>query len=222
MKFTEVPNAERPEWLLWRHGGIGSSDAAVIMGVSRFKTREQLIIEKATGFSGEDQSNAYIKDRGNKIEKQVRKFLEEKHLKTFTPMSCYMTNFSFIRATLDGATQDRNVITEIKLLSSFNPSNPNFEASGYKKWLAAREGIVPEEYMPQIQHQLMITDAKECIFLGYKEVKGNYSVTEDKLAVINVKPDKEYIRTLIRKEFEFWLDVEEMRDKLRYKEGELE
>jgi putative phage-type endonuclease len=214
LKFTEVEGTDRNTWLKWRHGGIGSSDAAVIMGVSRFKTRDQLLIEKATGFTGEDQSNAYIKDRGNKIEVQVREFLEKEYCQSFAPMSCYMTNFTFLRCSLDGATQDRKTITEIKLLSVFNPAKPNKEAAGYKKWELAQQGSIPEEYYPQIQHQLMITGADVCVFLGYKEVKGDLTVTNDKLARILVVPNEEYIHMLIRKEFEFWVDVEYLRDKI--------
>lgn len=222
MRYTEIPGTDRDTWLDWRRAGIGSSDAAVIMGVSRFKTREQLLIEKAQGFKAEDQSNAYIKDRGNKIETQVREFLEKDTGQTFAAMSCMMVDFPFIRATLDGATQDRKTITEIKLLSVFNPEKPNKQAAGYIKWEKAVEGAVPEEYFPQVQHQLAITGADVCIFLGYKEVKGDLKVTTDKLAKILVVPDKDYIRQLLRKEFEFWLDVIELRDRLKYKEGELE
>ena len=34
------------EWHKWRMGGIGSSDAPVVMGVSPYKTIEQLYLEK--------------------------------------------------------------------------------------------------------------------------------------------------------------------------------
>lgn len=222
MKFTEVTTDNRESWLNWRHKGLGSSDAAVIMGVSRFKLYEQLLIEKATGFTGEDQSNAYIKDRGNKIEVQVREYLEKKYNQPLAAMNCYMTHFPFLKASLDCATPDRKTIFEIKLLSVFNPDKPNLEAAGYKKWVAAGvQNKVPDDYYPQIQHQLMITGADKCVFVGYKEVKGDLVVTEDKLAIVSVKPDKEYISQLIRKEFEFWLQTEELRDKIE-SEGGLE
>lgn len=222
MIFKELTFANREEWLAWRHQGIGSSDAAVVMGVSRFKEIEDLIEEKALPSSGEDQSNSYIKDRGNKIEVQVRKFLEEKYGHTFTAMSCESTWFNFQTCTLDGISPDKKIICEIKLLSSVNPAKINKEAEGYIKWDKARQGEVPREYYPQIQHQLMITEADYCLFVGYKEVKGNYEVTEDKLAIVKVYPNEDYIEDLMKKEFIFWYKVSKRYAQLTYKEGELE
>jgi putative phage-type endonuclease len=219
--MIEITKNNREDWLEWRRTGIGSSDASVIMEVSRFKTIDELVQEKAQGFKVIDQSNAYIKDRGNKIEVQVREYLEKQTGLTYSPLNCMHDHFSFMKASLDGITIDRSTIVEIKLLSVFNPEKPNKEASGYVKWEKACQGKVPEEYYPQIQHQLAVTGATTCIFLGYKEVKGDLKVTDDKLAWINVGKDKEYIRTLMKKEFEFWLDVLDKRDILKYK-GELE
>src|ERR1700735_1298835 len=73
----------RSDWLEWRHQGIGSSDAAVIMGVSRFNDWETLLSQKAKLQPEEDNSNAFIKQRGNKIEFQVRMFLEKSMGKSF-------------------------------------------------------------------------------------------------------------------------------------------
>lgn len=215
--FLEIPKTDRLKWLEWRHTGIGSSDASVLMGVSRFKTRKQLLIEKYYPFSGEDQANSYIKDRGNKIEIQVRKYLEDMKGTTFSAMSCESKVFPFMKASLDGISPDNRTIIEIKLLSSVNPAKVNKEAEGYIKWDKALQGAVPREYYPQIQHQLMITGADVCLFVGYKEVKGDYIVTSDKLAIVAVYPDKQYIKELAKKEFEFWYEMNE----LKYR-GELE
>lgn len=238
MKFKEVnySTENRPEWLAWRHQGIGSSDAAVIMGVSRFKKRIDLLNEKISTFTGEDQSNEYIKNRGNKIETKVREFLEKSTGQTFAPMSCEMIDHTFIKATLDGATQDRKIITEIKLLSTQKCDKLNKEAEGYKKWVAAKKGKVPKEYYPQIQHQLMITGAEKCLFKGYFELRpiaghngdktyyGDAPVDDDSLATIEVLPDEEYIKELFVEETKFWMEVQTkilMNKSLEYK-GELE
>jgi putative phage-type endonuclease len=212
---------KRQEWLKWRHEGIGSSDASIIMGVSRFKDWETLLSEKAGPMPPEDNRNAYIKDRGNKIEFQVRMFFEKLKGQTYAPQNCVNSVFPFIRASLDGYSEDHKSIIEIKLLSSVNPDKINTEAEGYKKWLAAREGTVPKEYYPQLQHQLFVTGAEVCFFVGYKEVKGNQIVTEDKLAVIPVYPDKVYQRKLLQEEFRFWLEVQYRKQELEYK-NELE
>jgi putative phage-type endonuclease len=203
---------DRPRWLQWRQQGIGSSDAAVIMGVSRFNDWETLLSSKAREVAEEDNQNAYIKERGNKIEFQVRMFLEKQMEKSFNSKNTEHTVFPFLRASLDGASEDGRSIIEIKLLSSVNPAKVNTEAAGYIKWLAARNGEVPKEYYPQIQHQLFITGAEVCFFVGYKEVKGNQIVTEDKLAVIPVYPNKEYQEKLFLESCRFWYKVIERRE----------
>ncbi len=214
---TEEGLQSRPEWLQWRHEGIGSSDSAVLMGVSRFNDWPHLMDEKVSSAAAEDNSNTYIKERGNKIEFQVRMFLERSMKRTFSAMNAEHLVFPFIRASLDGASEDRKTIIEIKLLSSVNPAKVNTEAEGYKKWLAARNGEVPKEYYPQIQHQLFVTGADVCFFVGYKEVRGNQIVTEDKLAVIPVYPNREYITKLMKEEFRFWLECQFKREELVYK-----
>lgn len=217
MHFTEGRGA----WLKWRHRGIGSSDAAALMGVSRFSDWEKTLTSKAGPVQEEDNSNSYIKERGNRIEFQVRMFLEKTMSKSYSAVSTEHLQFPFIRASLDGFSEDKKSIVEIKLLSTINPAKVNTEAEGYRKWLAARNGEVPKEYYPQIQHQLFVTGAEVCFFVGYKEVKGNQIVTEDKLAVIPVYPDKIYIEKLILEECRFWYKVQERKEELKYK-GELE
>ncbi len=212
----------RDKWLKWRHDGIGSSDACVIMGESRFSDWDKLLAEKSLPEPLEDNQNSYIKERGNRVEFQVRMYLEQQIGKSFNACNTEHTVFPFLRASLDGFSEDKQSIIEIKLLSSVNPSKPNYEAEGYKKWQKAKEHlIVPMEYWPQIQHQLFVTGADVCTFVGYKEERGNQVVTEDKLAIIPVYPNKEYQERLFLKCCEFWYKVEENRQKLIYK-GELE
>jgi putative phage-type endonuclease len=221
MKFLEVLTfPTRKYWLQWRHSGIGASDAPIIMGVSRFKTREKLLVEKADTVVVE-APNSYITQRGNQVEFQVRAFLEKEYSCTYPAMNCVSKSFEFLRASLDGISEDQKTIVEIKLLASIKSEEHN-TTEGYRKWNAVKlKGEVPKEYYPQLQHQLAITGAEKCLFVGYKEIKGNLVVTPDKLAITTVYPDKVYIRKLLKKEFEFWLDVWEYKNRLTYK-GELE
>lgn len=203
--YKEVTFGDRTQWLNWRHQGIGSSDACVIMGESRFKKYDVLLTEKVAPVFGEDQANPYIKDRGNRIEKLVRDFFEKEMGTTFSAMNTESTFFPFQRASLDGITPDKRTIIEIKLLSSVNPSNINKQAAGYVKWEKAfYEGIVPREYYPQLQHQLMVTGAEKCLFLGFKETKGREEVMKESLAMIEVLPDEAYINEMAFKQYDFW------------------
>lgn len=214
MKFTEVTFQDRESWLKWRKGGIGSSDASIIMDVSRFKSREELRNEKVTGIKLDDSVNQYVKDRGNKIEGFVRSALSDRHNTDYQPINCIHNGFEFIRASLDGISSDKKTLIEIKLLSIVNPEKPNYESAGYLKWVAASQGEVPFEYWPQVQHQLLVTGAERCYFVGYKEIKGQVPNPEGNLAIVEVLPNLEYIRMLANKEFEFWFQVQERKQAL--------
>ncbi len=225
MRFREIEFPMREAWLKWRHNGIGSSDVSSIMGVSRFKDIKQLLEEKSGSVLPEDTSNTYIKERGNQIEFQVRSWFEQKTGKSFSACNTFSTEFPFLRASLDGFSEDKKEIIEIKLLSNFNPSKPNFLAEGYLKWVDARNNVVPPEYLPQIQHQLFITGADFAYFVGYKVVKGETLVTEDKLAIVKVYPDKRDQHDIFLKCCSFWLDVMYNKEKLEQQtkyQGELE
>lgn len=215
MKFDIVTHKNREEWLQWRHNGIGSSDVPVIMGVSKYKTVKQLLEEKSKPFLSEDKSNWYIKNRGNLIESTVRKFYEEDMGMEFPAISCVNKEHPYLIATLDGADKGMNLFIEIKLLSSQKPDKVNKEAEGYKRWEEAKvKEIIPKEYYPQIQHQLMVTGLPACVFLGYKEVKDGSTPNKDNVAIVSVLPNTEYIDKMRLKLSDFWMKVLENRSKV--------
>lgn len=206
MIFTKVDKSSKEDWLKWRQGGIGSSDAPIIMGVSRFKTIEQLLGEK-TGTSTKDDTNQFIKDRGNRIEPQVRHIYEDIMGISFNPVSVYNTEYPYLRASLDGMDEGGNLIIEIKLMTTAAPGKRNENTEGYKKWLAAKDdNKVPVDYYPQIQHQLGVTGLPACVFIGLRETRGKEIFRED-LAIFSVLRDDEYIKDLQIKSNMFWEKV---------------
>lgn len=210
MIFTRVDKSNREDWLKWRQGGIGSSDAPVIMGVSRFKTIEQLLGEK-TGTLAKYEANQYIKDRGNRIEPMVRELYEKQMGIQFPAVSVYNTENEHLIASLDGMDDNNNLIIEIKLMTTAAPGKRNTETAGYKKWLQAKdENIVPVDYYPQLQHQLMVTGLPACIFLGYRETRG-IDIHENDIAIVSVLRDDSYIATLKYKSLVFWKEVVKIR-----------
>jgi predicted phage-related endonuclease len=59
-------------------------------------------------------------------------------------------------------------------------------------------GIVPKYYSDQIQHQFACTGACICYYVSYRPEN------EEKLAVVEIKPDLEYISHLIEVERKFY------------------
>lgn len=197
---------DRQEWLQWRKGGIGSSDAPIIMGVSRFKTRYELWEEKTSTETKEDDSNQFIKDAGNQAEGKIRHFFEIMSGKHFDPALYEMQNYQFLRSSLDGAYRWNGKIEEIIEIKLLGDADPD------KKWTNAKENnIVPPEYFPQIQMQLMVTSAKKCYFVAYLYDKDDKFLQKDmdrsKLAVVEVFADDSYQADLMSMCLQFWTSV---------------
>lgn len=179
-----------PEWLAFRKKHIGSSDAPVIMGVSPWKTPFQLWQEK-TGFEDhnlENRNTAY----GRAME-PVAKAAYETETQDF--VSCEVEDtivihkvIPYVMASLDGIAMLQDLPIEIKNCS-------------HEDHLLAKEGLIPEKYYPQVQHQLACTDRPKMHYVSYH--KGD-------LAIVNVYRDEKYISKLLKKEVEFWEQVKNL------------
>lgn len=180
----------RMEWLKWRQGGLGSSDYAAIMGVSRYKTIAQVYDDKVAEEIKEETS--WIMERGNRIEPRVRALYELQCGESFSPAQCEMENFPFMRVSLDGRSVCLKNGIEIKL-------------SGKDDWQSAKLGKVPETYWPQVQGQMLVANLDVLFFLSYLYEKQEPKVLDpDKLAVVTVLPDRAYQGKLLEACSKFW------------------
>lgn len=173
-------NSNNDNWMKWRSKGIGSSDAPVIMGVSPWKTPLQLWEEKV-GISKAFQGN-FATQRGNEMEPKARAAFELESGYEFSPVVAEHASYPYIRASLDGFNSEINAILEIK-------------CPGKDDHALAVSGKVPEKYWPQLQHQLLVTGAKQCFYYSYDGEAG---------ATVVVEPDVPYITTLLQAETAFW------------------
>lgn len=184
---------EYQQWLKWRQKGIGSSDAPIIMGVSPWKTPLELYEEKIhpQTYDGaqQEKENSFITRMGNSMEPRIRALFEFKMGQDFRPSLLEMEQFPFLRASLDGASDCRTLICEIKLM-------------GKKDW---ESSTVPEKYIYQVQHQLMVSRAEKCFFVKYLYEKGgNADINPEKMRIIPVVPDQQLIGTMLEAEMKFW------------------
>jgi len=67
MSYTEIVCASRAEWLEQRRQGIGASDAAVILGLTKWKSPMGLYAEK-TGLVPMGQEETDLLEWGNRLE----------------------------------------------------------------------------------------------------------------------------------------------------------
>ena len=171
---------EHQEWLNWRRGGIGSSDAAVIMNVSPWRTPRQLWEEKVLGSDGQFENSAMT--RGKELEPIARTWFEETMNVTVFPKNKTHAESSWIRASLDGIDLEEKIMVEIKC-----PNKDDHSLALNKK--------VPEKYIPQLQHQLLVTGLDGMYYCSFDGTAGT---------IVEVARDNAYIDTLLSEEQKFW------------------
>ena len=178
MKIIELKQ-NTDEWLEFRKNKIGASDANIIMGRSRFKTRDELFKIKL-GQSEKKEENTFIQQKGHKLEEEARVAAELTVGKKLKPIVVQHDTVDWLIASLDGYSSELNAVWEHKYV-------------GYEKYLnhlekEGKNSKVVEEYYPQIQTQLYITQAKRCILWLTTEKDGkklhDYS---------DILPDSEYV-----------------------------
>jgi putative phage-type endonuclease len=184
-----MPRIERlhqntPEWQRWRFGGIGSSDAPVIMGESNFKTPRVLWSIK-TGRSAEGGDSPAAR-RGRALEQRARNAYEAQMEVQMEPTCLVHDQLDWMRASLDGFSFDGSIVLEIKCPMS------------ERDQVAVREGRIPTHYYAQIQHQLEVSRAQEAHYWSFDGTSG---------ILVRAQPDREYIARLIEAEAAFWQRV---------------
>ena len=98
----------------WRY--IGGSDISAIMGISPFKTRFQLLQEKARIVEPDFKGNEYT-EYGNKLEPLIRDYVNETLHRNFAPDVRINGDFRF---NFDGLDKEHNEILEIKTTSQIH------------------------------------------------------------------------------------------------------
>lgn len=158
-----------PEWLAWRKSGIGASESAALLGLCPYNTALDVYKDKKNP-SYVAESN-FAMQRGSDTEGKARAKYELVTMEDMPPICATSIQHEFLNASLDGIRSDLKKICEIKVPGKDSHAN-------------AKLGKVPEHYMIQIQHQLLVTGADECDYFSYSYVDGSH-------ALVTVKADKD-------------------------------
>ena len=144
-----------PEWLQFRATKFTASDAPAMLGLSKYKTRQQLLHEKATGITEEvDAAKQALFNRGHESEAAARPIIEGKIGMDLYPVTgvCDEPDLEFLAASFDGLTMCESVSWEHKI---FNAS--------LAAHIEANEDL-PDTHWPQVEHQLIVSGADHCVF----------------------------------------------------------
>lgn len=183
--FTVIQLAQgTTEWLTWRSGGIGASDAPAILGENPWKTRKELF-EQKIGITPPEEVN-YAMARGTALEPEARQAYNSRTGRWMQP-ACLQSNvYQWLRASVDGITPTLDALVEIKCGQSV-----------YRN--TSESGQVPGYYYAQLQHMLAVTSLPAIDFWCY--LPGRPAL------LISVQRDDRYIARLLQQEYEFWLAV---------------
>ena len=140
-------NPDTAEWLEWRKGGIGASDAAQVLNLSPYGTAYELWQMK-TGRIDDTPKDSYVLTQGHEVESKVRALYEMDQGEDFPPLLAEMEGEEFIRASLDGYNEERGII-EIKMV-------------GQKRF---DSGELPNHFKIQATQQMLVTGEEKVTFL---------------------------------------------------------
>jgi len=143
------------EWLAARATHFCASDAPAALGLSKYKTRTQLLTEKKTGITPEvDAGTQMLFDRGHEAEAAARPLAECVLGEELYPaIGTEVIEGLPLLASFDGLTMLEDVVFEHKL---FNQTLADF--------IRTNEDL-PDSHWPQVEHQLLVSGADECLFV---------------------------------------------------------
>lgn len=149
------------EWLKLRKDFNSASEAPVMMGVSSYMTREELLLLKKTGHEKDVSGLEYIFNKGHEAEKKERDILEEmKGLEFYPVVVSEKYEELELLASMDGLTLQCDVGLEHKL------SNQRLRD-------IKDADDIPLEYKIQMDQQLFITKADFIYFVVSDGTKKN-------------------------------------------------
>ena len=173
------------DWHLWRCGGIGASDAPVIMGETRLKSIDALRHERETTWFRPTISS--LMARGMRLE-PIARDAYCCHIKfTVAPMCLQSKSKPWMRSSVDGICLERSHVVEIKC--------------GESAYRSTSASTVPFYYYGQLQHILAVTNFASIDFWCYLPNK------RPKLA--RIARNDWYIRTLVQREEDFWDSIKD-------------
>lgn len=190
--LVETEGLSKEMWLRYRKQGIGGSDVASLLGISKWKSEIELWLDK-TNQTNEPPVENEAMIWGTIMEPIIRNHFAEVTGKTVVELKAMLQHpeYSFMLADVDGFTVDDTgnpAILEIKTASEYKRS----------EW---DEGV-PAYYQTQVQHYLCVTGIQKAyvaVLIGGNSFK-----------IYEVDADPELQSMLVAVEKNFWNKVQNM------------
>jgi len=190
IRLASTTGLSRDEWLRIRGGGIGSSDAAVAIGLSPYKSPLTLWLEKTQRKDAEDLSDKDAVIWGTVLEPVLASVYAARTKRPVRRVNAVLQHpeHSFMLANLDRETRDPHD----------GPGVLEIKTAGYHSAPQWEDGI-PIAYQCQVLHQLAVTGhawADVAVLIGGQDFR-----------IYRVQRDDNKIADLIEREADFWQHV---------------
>lgn len=172
------------QWLKWRMGGIGASEAPAVMNATPFSNPQKLWDLKTGRRAPEPVT--YPMRRGIELEPKAREAYEAKTgIRMQTDVFLEHSNLRFIRASYDGINSYAERALEIK-------------CPGRVDQAVAAQGKIPEKYLWQCVHLAMVSNLPHVDYWSFDGRDG---------ILVRYKRDEKLETELIEAETIFWWHV---------------
>lgn len=172
------------DWVKWRLAGLGSSDAAAVMGASKWETTLELWARRTGRL--EPQKDNFAMRRGRMLEPEARKEYERRTGIAMPKQLGIHDEHAWIRASYDGFNKENNLALEIK-------------CPGVEDHAKACRLEVPEHYVWQCVHLMLVSGHSEIDYFSYNRKTS---------AIVTLKRDSEREARYLERAAEFWKYVE--------------
>lgn len=194
IRFEGTPYEINKQWHAQRDKGVGGSDVGTIMGVNKWKTIEQLWIEKTGRVEPEDISHKPCVILGNALEPALRDEYIYKHQDVFVsePDCMYQDiEHPWRQASLDGLIMCSDGMKEVLEIKTVGVGSAHL-------WDAGR---VPDAYTCQVLHYMAVTGLRRAQLIA---MIGNNRIIER-----TVERDEYLIDSIETAVDEFWEIVQQ-------------
>lgn len=170
-----------------RKNYIGASDAAAVLGMSRWKTPVQIWAEKTGVVEPDDISKKLAVKLGNRLEEVVAElFTEETGKKVHKVNEAFVhKDHDFLVCHIDRKINGENAILQCKTASAWKA----------KEWDGEE---IPHEYIIQEIHELAVT--------GYERAYIAVLIGNQDFKIKIIERDEKLISEIVEKEAKFWND----------------
>lgn len=147
------------EWHAHRGAHFNASDAPAMLGISPYKSRAQLLRERATGINPViDAATQRRFDDGHRFEALARPLAERIIGEDLYPCTG-VSDCGLYSASFDGLTLLGDAAFEHKTLN---------ESLRYSPWDEGNGWHLPEHYRAQMEHQMLVSGAERVLFMASK------------------------------------------------------